>query len=530
MHAIVVGSGPAATACTLALLRRGVSVSILDAGETLERDRQDVVDILRETPPYSWDRAKVRWITENPSIKGSKVPTKLLFGSDFVYWRDHPLCRTKSDSEVRFTFAKGGFSTVWAGSVLPADDCDMTDWPIKRSDLHRSYRSVLRELPLSAKHDALEADFPLYKDDPVPLRSERAATLLETDLAKAKKASVFREFVHGQARLLVRAGEFENGTCIYCGLCLSGCPRGAIYGTKPTINDLTSRHRVRSISSVIVNEVVERKGKVEVRYDRLDGSGRFSEECDKVFIAAGPINTTRIALQSLKKFNQSVTLKTSQKFIVPLLRFRGSALQWPDLNTLPSIFIETKLNEQPEHWIHIQISLVNDFILKRLRIDPFNEPLRVPLFLRSLIRRLMIGWCSLHSDVSSSFEVRLSAGDATTPTGILELREISNSNSATTARKVAWALTRSGVDFGCLFLAPLLRLAAAGGGNHLGGSFPMRSSAAQSGLSTDILGRPYGCTRIHLVDSSVFPSIPGTTIGLLTMANADRIATDSPLY
>ena len=46
---------------------------------------------------------------------------------------------------------------------------------------------------------------------------------------------------------------------------------------------------------------------------------------------------------------------------------------------------------------------------------------------------------------------------------------------------------------------------------------------------TDSFGTPKGWCRIHVVDSSVFPSLPGTTIGLLAMANAYRIATEVPL-
>ena len=43
-------------------------------------------------------------------------------------------------------------------------------------------------------------------------------------------------------------------------------------------------------------------------------------------------------------------------------------------------------------------------------------------------------------------------------------------------------------------------------------------------LECDLLGRPQGLERIHLVDSSTFPSIPSTTITFTIMANAHRIA------
>ena len=59
---------------------------------------------------------------------------------------------------------------------------------------------------------------------------------------------------------------------------------------------------------------------------------------------------------------------------------------------------------------------------------------------------------------------------------------------------------------------------------HYGGSLPMR--AHPSGLESDVLGRPYGSQRVHVVDSSIFPSIAGTTIAFTAMANAHRIATE----
>lgn len=42
-----------------------------------------------------------------------------------------------------------------------------------------------------------------------------------------------------------------------------------------------------------------------------------------------------------------------------------------------------------------------------------------------------------------------------------------------------------------------------------------------------MLGRPHGLSRVHVVDASVLPSIPATTISYLVMANAHRIATES---
>ena len=72
-------------------------------------------------------------------------------------------------------------------------------------------------------------------------------------------------------------------------------------------------------------------------------------------------------------------------------------------------------------------------------------------------------------------------------------------------------------------LSPLLRVGQPGRGFHSGGSFPMRLSPGA--FESDRLGRPHGFTRVHAVDSAVFPTIPATTITFSVMANAHRIAT-----
>jgi choline dehydrogenase-like flavoprotein len=68
----------------------------------------------------------------------------------------------------------------------------------------------------------------------------------------------------------------------------------------------------------------------------------------------------------------------------------------------------------------------------------------------------------------------------------------------------------------------LVQLGSPGKGNHVGGSFPMRRRPGD--LESDVLGRVRGFDRVHVVDASIFPSVPATTVTLTVMANAHRIA------
>jgi len=70
----------------------------------------------------------------------------------------------------------------------------------------------------------------------------------------------------------------------------------------------------------------------------------------------------------------------------------------------------------------------------------------------------------------------------------------------------------------------MTRMGTPGAGNHSGSSFPMKENP--SGFESDVLGRPYGFDRLHVVDATVLPSIPATTITFTIMANAHRIASE----
>src|SRR5207249_7258444 len=66
-----------------------------------------------------------------------------------------------------------------------------------------------------------------------------------------------------------------------------------------------------------------------------------------------------------------------------------------------------------------------------------------------------------------------------------------------------------------------------GGGLRSGGCFPMRQTPA--GLETDIWGCLPNLLDVHLVDSSVLPSIPAGPLAFTVMSYAHRFASVCPI-
>jgi choline dehydrogenase-like flavoprotein len=61
------------------------------------------------------------------------------------------------------------------------------------------------------------------------------------------------------------------------------------------------------------------------------------------------------------------------------------------------------------------------------------------------------------------------------------------------------------------------------GGWHYGGSLPMTNSPAEN-YQCHPNGENKGLPGVFIIDASGFPSIPGSSVALLTMANSYRIA------
>lgn len=525
-HVAVIGSGPSAFAAALALLRRGATVTVLDAGATLDEHRAQLVAGLRREQPEQWDKSVVEQLIDNPTVGTQSVPRKLVFGSDYIYAKTHPDGPIELEGGVDAypTHARGGYTAAWGGAMLPTDDCDMADWPIRSADLEPSYRRVLAELPLSAVEDRLARRFPLFKHslDPLALPAESSALL--SDLDRAENKGPDPAFLFGQARLAVN-GPAHARSCRYCGLCLHSCPYGVIFGTAEPFDTLAREGRIEYLSGAIVRCLTEQSNQVELHFER--NGDIASRQFDQVFVGAGAVGSTRLMLESMNLHGERCVLKQSHKFVLPFLRFRRHPISWPRANTLASLFLELKLPSLSDHWSHVQVSPVNDLILRRFGIEPSSFAEGEKPWLTPLLERLMIAWCGVHSDHSSRIGVTLAAtprdGSAT-----LRLDHEPAEEEQRYSRKLAYALARKGWQFRSAFLAPLRIDSKPGAGNHVGGSFPMSKKPTTS-FQTDLLGRPNGLSRVHLIDSATFPSIPATTLLLPIMANADRIATQATL-
>jgi choline dehydrogenase-like flavoprotein len=228
-------------------------------------------------------------------------------------------------------------------------------------------------------------------------------------------------------------------------------------------------------------------------------------------------------LRSMRRFSETVTLKTSQKFLLPMLthaRVRGASFD--ESLTLAALFAAAPVAMLGGRWTYLQITAINNWMLERLRVRRSSKmhSAAAPLF-----DRLMAGWCSLSSADSPEIAMTLRA-DASAD--LLHLAARDDPTIMSKARAAAARIAELGPMIGARFLNFGMRLAPVGDGSHVGGTMPM-SHAPEGPMATDRFGRPTGFERLFVVDASIFPTIPATTVALTVMANAHRIGSTAPL-
>lgn len=521
----VIGSGPSGVACAYALLHQGCPVTLLDAGLTLEPDRKEKLQQLQMAGPASWNGPQAAFLRNGMKARLSGIPAKLAYGSSFPYRRLAAAAAVKQTAaNLRSSYALGGFSNVWGSAVMPYHADDIRDWPFSVERLAPHYTAVFDFMPLAAKQDDLARRFPLYCRSFEALETGQQAKALLEDLEKHRDGLRKIGVEFGNARLAVWARKDANA-CAYCALCLYGCPYGLIYSSAMTVPELARFPKFRHLPGFHVQRVEESSTGVRIVSVPVSGGGEQVFMGERVYVACGVLQTTILLLRSLGLYGKPITVLDSQYFLLPVLRFKGtSGIREEALHTLAQVFLEINDPTLSPYTIHLQIYTYND--LFELPLRSALGPLAKVFCPEFLVSRLMLFQGLLHSTDSAQMQIELKR-----PQPGKEIVEVTGKQSAETGR-VWQALIRKLFAarrmLGAVPLRPLARIAEPGRGDHTGGSFPMRSHPGA--LETDIFGRLQGLKRIHVVDASVFPSVPATTITLTAMANAHRIGSEVGLY
>lgn len=502
---IVIGSGPAGVSAAKALLNRQVAVLMLDAGIQLDQNRNNTLNQLQ----FQWDEKLYASLKHKIDVKNQ---LKLSYGSNYPYQDVDKHIRIIANKNIRCSpsFARGGLSTVWGAHVDQYNANDMQQWPITPTELNPYYQLISGILPTTHHFQQSEQAKILLQH-----MQKHVAPLNEAGFSfkKPELAAYFN-------------GTQKRNACFYCGNCQHGCPNKLIYSANDTLQELLLYDHFSYLSGIVVEKIIETKNDITVVAHELNNTNKkISFHGRKVFLAAGVISSTQILLNTLNLFEHSVFLKDSQHFILPCLMKRASkGAEKEKLHTLTQLSIQIRNEAISRNSVHLQIYTYMDHYQTQLKkMLKFAYPFLKPI-LGHFLNRLFIIQGYFHSDESTVCKMKLSHDQQS----IFIQQEKNGSNARHKLNKLMLYLFKKHHLLGFFPLPIMTQFSKSLSANHYGGSFPMQNSPRTT-TTTDLLGRPNGMQNLHVVDATVFPTIPAQSITFTVMANAYRIATECPL-
>jgi choline dehydrogenase-like flavoprotein len=517
----VIGSGPAGVSVATALIEKGYEVTMIDPGYNLDQKRKKIIQRLKSSKKSAWKKADLAQLKSNMNPGLGGLALKSIYGSDYPYQGMDKIQPIKQiNTKMIRTLARGGLSSVWGASILPFRQEDIEDWPITISELTPHYQKVLSFMAHARADHGLPDLLPCQKINFQSYCLSRQAAGLLSRLKENEKELNEDGIFFSTSQLAVNFnGNSNNPACNYCGMCLYGCPLENIYSAADTLDNLLESENFNYCPDILVEKISQIDNQVRIEALNLSEKKKVEFTGAQAFLAAGLLSSTRIILNSLGCYNHFLELKHSDQFQLPLLSLKkyNNPIQ-EELHTLSQLNFEILDQNISKHLVHLQTYSYNDLykqVFEQLLGQKGAGLLNWPI--KQLLSRLLIIKGYLHSDISGIVKLAIEPG-INSP---MILKGETNPEANRVLKKIIKKLARNKKNLGMIPVSLLTKIGTPGSGNHSGGSFPM--SRNPNDFQTDTLGRPNGFTKLHIVDSTILPGIPATTITLTIMANAHRI-------
>jgi choline dehydrogenase-like flavoprotein len=520
----VVGSGPSGIACAYALHKAGQRVTLLDVGFTPDREFKNLVTRYHRDQDVTALIRNIHRLRRKYSKQSDVQPAKTLFGSDYPYKTVRDTYVENDDtSVVRSSLAKGGFSTVWGANVSCVIPKEMNGWPITLNDLKPYYSLVEEFMDISSPKGEMSEIYPVNIGQPPTSPLGKQGNDLYKSLSMYQNELSDDGICVGRAKLAIGPKYSLDGRgCTPCGLCMHGCPNNAIFNAEYVLDTLQKQDNFTYVRDTLVTRFSEKKEEVTLYVKNIHTNGESTLTCRRLFLACGVINSTCIVARSLNLTNHEFIIKDSQKYIFPLIRWhRSKGSLNENENTADQIYMEIDNPSVSPNIVHLQYYGYNDLLLEPLRRRLGSATEIIPKLFSSFFERFMICFVYFHSDDSGTMSLKVLDSDTDDKKmGIIKGR--SNPESDVIMKSILHLLKKHRRALGGFIIDRGLQTLLPGDSQHIGCTIPM--SKLPNTYQSDLLGRPYGCDRVHIVDSSVLPSVPATPFTLTVMANAARIA------
>lgn len=532
----VVGSGPSGVHFALTLLKKGISVRLIDAGgcgpDAVEPglNASELKAHLEDPVEYFLGRDLYGLALPGGEGEFYGFPPQ----KQFVFDRPAGLEERSRGFDPLSSFAAGGLARAWTAGVYPFDDAELAEFPFGFDRLGPHYEEVASRIGVIGREDDLAAFMPWHAGIGEPLRLDRQSDSIMTRYSSVRDRLHKKErcFV-GRSRLAVLSrAEGDREACGYLGRCLWGCPVGALYTPDLTLAECRRYPGFSYEPDWIVESFVfggDRRIR-SIRARPLSGGGQVERPVETLALACGTLSTARIFLtawlEATGERPELHGLMDNRQVLVPFVhlprvghRFETESYQYHQLAMgLPG--------EREDEYVHGQITT-----LTSAQAHPIMETMPFDLRTAGYVfrnARAALGLLNLNFHDRRRETCMVSIDPPGEVPGGANVMRTAYEPPADEPRRISRALRRARRSLralGCVVAPGATHERPMGASVHYAGTLPMTADDRPFTVTPDCRSRDI--ENLFVVDGSTFPFLPAKNITFSLMANAVRVAEEA---
>ncbi|MCX6806445.1 MAG: 4Fe-4S ferredoxin [Patescibacteria group bacterium] len=512
---MIVGSGPAGVSAAFPLVKAGLSVLMVDGGNEPSSSPPELDFLSWRAGDHNQSSRIIgkNFYSLKPGIEGS--PKLRIPGFEYVFKDFKKFNQIENDGYITIgSLSTGGLSNAWGSGVACLSETELLNFPFPSAELAGSYEDVAKRIGISGRSNDDLANYhgvDKWAQDPIVL--DAIHSYLFARYQKNTSDNIRTQFSLGRTRLATLSADMnDRKACTLSGNCLWGCINKSIYSAADEILGLKMYKNFRFLPGFRVQNISSLAESAAIEGIHFSRGIKERFEAKKIFLAAGAIASSALALKALHLFNEVPVLSCpTAAFMIWVPRFLGL----PRESGFGSGQLAFKLKLEGENSAYgATFATLGIPVSEFLGRVPMKAPFGLAL-LSNLLSSCIVGNLFLPGHLGGG-KIQL------TKQGGIMTRYEPHSEALDLAFQAKRILARSYRKMGAVLLPGSYTIGNPGGDIHYAGTLPMRLNPARGETTRN--GELSGLPGIHVVDGASLPLLTEKPHTLTIMANADRIA------
>lgn len=530
---LVVGSGPSGAQAAKRAIEDGLTVTMLDVGNDEYQLAQQIPQMpftaLRQTDPnqreYFLGGSFGSEVDRNDRLGSHFTPPRAYITKDV-----HALLPVESNTFFPVqSLALGGLGVGWGAGCQKYEAFELREAGLPASEMESYYDEVVRDIGVSgAPEDDIAEQLLATRYLQPPTEIDTNARSIFRNYRKRREElrrmglNMGRDPLAMLTCALERSGMRREANP-YTDMDYYGNPGESVYRPRQTIIELRRNPAFQYISGALVQTFEETGEGVEVVFLNLASGTHERISGKKLLLAAGALNSARIALRSRQMYGVRIPVISNAMHYMACsnLAMLGRAADDRRHSLGQLIGVYTPPHRAPEHVVLAMITYRSLLYFRIVRQMPLPPNLGVLLSRALLTSLTMFGvhhperggpdkWISLeHNGGGDVLHAHYGWSEKERALIAADIRGV---------KRLLWKLR----------VAPLATFEApAGGSIHYAGTVPSSPGAQSAALQGDGHGKLRGAQHVFFADSSCWNYLPAKGLTFTLMANARRVAREA---